>query len=118
MYVPTLYKKRGLPVKAAVCAICLDRTRGRTQLVGMTHGVSVWLCAVHASVEFRSRRGGRDFVVTLQRVWHASGCLTVARRRALEAHLGALRGAPRRRRPGSYAWPGVRGELERRFAAG
>jgi hypothetical protein len=52
-YLPTLYKARRVPTKQAVCAICADRTRGRTQELVMGYGVSVWLCAGHASREFR-----------------------------------------------------------------
>ena len=64
-------------------------------------------------------RSGRDFVLTLQRLWQAHGCLTTARSRALSAHLAALTATPRaRRRPGSYAWPELRRRLEARFAGG
>jgi hypothetical protein len=115
---PTLYKKRGLPLKQAVCAICVERTEGRSQLVRLTHGVTVWLCAGHASPSFRTRRNGRDFATTLERIWHANGCLSSNRRRALEAHLAALRQAPARARPGSYAWPALRREVETRLAQG
>jgi hypothetical protein len=57
-------------------------------------------------------------VVTLQRIWQAHGCLTTARANALQAHLRALRGAQARPRPGSYAWPAIRREVERRLANG
>ena len=119
-YLPSLYKARGLSVKQEVCAICLDRTRGRTELVRLSHGVVLWLCAGHASREFQTRRGGRDFNFTLMRLWRASGCLTLARRRALEAHLAAQQSAAAkpRQRPGSYAWPLLRAKLELAFAAG
>jgi hypothetical protein len=118
MSVPTLYKTRGLPLKQAVCAICVERTQGHTELVHLTHGVSVWLCPGHAGTGFRTKRGGRDFVITLQRIWHANGCLTASRRHALEAHLRALRGHHARPRPGSYAWPALRREVEARLARG
>jgi hypothetical protein len=36
----------------------------------------------------------------------------------LRAHLAALEGPSARARPGSYAWPTLRDEAERRFAAG
>ena len=58
---PTLYKARGVPTKQVVCAICVDRTRGRTERVRLTHRVSVWLCPEHASREFQTQRRGRDF---------------------------------------------------------
>ena len=117
-YVPTLYKTRGVPAKRPVCAICADRTRGRTEQVRLTHGVSVWLCPGHASREFQTQRGGRDFALTLQRLWTAHGCLTASRSKALTAHVNGLRERAARRRPGSYAWPELRRALERRFATG
>jgi len=115
---PSLYKARRVPTKQTVCAICADRTRGRTQLVRLSYGVSVTLCEGHASREFQRQRGGRDFVLTLQRLWQAHGCYTKARGRALDAHLRALAVRPRRARPGSYAWPRLRREAEALFAAG
>jgi hypothetical protein len=117
-YLPTLYKARRVPTKQPVCAICAERTRGRTQQVRLGYGVSVWLCADHASREFQTQRNGRDFVLTLQRLWEAHGCMTASRGKALTAHLSALRTRPARPRPGSYAWPELRRALERRFAAG
>ena len=117
-YLPTLYKARKVPTKQTVCAICLDRTRGRTQRVEFGYGVSVTLCAGHASVEFLTQRGGRDAVVTLGEVWRAAGCLTTARHKALSAHLAALRPRPERARPGSYAWPKLRLRAEHSFSQG
>lgn len=118
---PSLYKCRGVPVKSPVCAICLDRTRGRTHLRELTHGVKLSLCEGHHSVEFMRSNAGRDFVVTLSRIWNAQGCLTRQRSRALQAHLTAIRTtgcAVVRARPGSYAWPRLRREAEACFARG
>lgn len=118
-YVPTLYKARQVPAKQAVCAICVERTRGRTERLDLGYGVRVWLCEAHASAAFQTQRSGRDFVLTLQRLWDAHGCLTRNRSRALDAHVERLRAQARAtRRPGSYAWPALRREAERRFAAG
>ena len=65
------------------------------------------------------RRGGRDFVRTLMGIWKANECLTLARGRALDAHLERFTGAPPERpRPGSYAWPTLRRSLEARYTAG
>ena len=116
----TLYKARGVPAKRAVCAICVERTRGRTELIDLGRGVTVWLCPDHAGDDFRTRRSGRDFALTLQRLWSAHGCLTRTRSRALDDHLEALRGSgpPGRSRPGSYSWRSLRREAEARFAAG
>ena len=114
----TLYKARGVPVKQPVCAICGDRTRGRTQQLRLRYGVAVWLCGGHGAAEFTRRNGGRDLVATLMRLWQAHGCLTAARNKALEAHLAAVAGTPLRPRPGGYAWPVVRRRAEALFAAG
>jgi hypothetical protein len=84
----------------------------------LTHGVALWLCPQHASRDFQTQRGGRDFVLTLQRLWAAHGCLTANRSRALTAHVNGLRERAARPRPGSYAWPELRRVLERRFATG
>jgi hypothetical protein len=114
----TLYKARTVPTKSPCCAICLDRTRGRTQRVSFGYGVTVWLCADHASVAFLTRRSGRDLVVTLSGVWSAAGAMTSNRHKAMDAHLAALRGRPPRPRPGSYAWPRIRVRAEQLFASG
>jgi hypothetical protein len=118
MYLPTLYKARNVPTKQPVCAICVDRTRGKTQRVGFGYGVEVWLCAGHASAAFQRQRGGRDLVLTLTELWRSNGCLTMARRKALDAHMTALKPRPQRPRPGSYAWPRVRATAEQLFAGG
>lgn len=116
---PTLYKARGVPLKQPVCAICLDRTRGKTQRLELGYGVSVWLCVAHASPEFMSENAGRDFVLTLERLWQACGCLTGPRHRALDAHLKGIRERARvRSAPGSYAWPRLRAEAEAAFLGG
>jgi hypothetical protein len=120
-YLPSLYKARGVPVKSPVCAICLDRTRGKTLERQLTHGVRIWLCEGHHDVAFLRRNAGRDFCVTLMRSWRSHGCFTRARARALDAHLSAIRSGGRptpRRRPGSYAWPRLRREAEQAFARG
>ncbi|MDX6541203.1 MAG: hypothetical protein QOI71_2813 [Gaiellales bacterium] len=87
----SLYKARGVPSKMPICAICLDRTRGKTRERQLTYGVRIWLCEVHHSVEFMRSNAGRDFVVTLMRIWSAQGCLTRARSKALDSHLNAVR---------------------------
>jgi hypothetical protein len=84
---PTLYKARNLPLKRPVCAICIDRTKGRTEEIRLGYRVTVWLCPGHASQAFQTKRSGRDFARTLMGVWQANGCMTQARHRALDAHL-------------------------------
>ncbi len=117
-YAPSLYKARGVPLKQPVCGICIDRTRGRTARVDLGYGVSIWLCAAHASPGFLCGRSGRDLVLTLMRTWQAHGCYTAARRKALDAHLARLRARPPRQRPGSYAWPELRRRVEAACAKG
>jgi hypothetical protein len=114
----SLYKARKVPTKSPVCAICVDRTRGQTRHVRFGYGVTVWLCASHASTRFMTQRSGRDLVVTLMGVWRANGCLTTARHKALDAHLAALKAKPKRAQPGSYAWPKLRAHAEHLFANG
>ena len=63
-YLPTLYKAR-VPTKQPVCAICIDRTRGKTSVHDLGYGVRVWLCVEHGSAEFQQQRTGRDFYATL-----------------------------------------------------
>jgi hypothetical protein len=114
----SLYKARKVPTKQPCCAICVDRTRGKTQRVSFGYGVEVWFCQQHASTEFLTARSGRDLVVTLMGIWHANGCLTAARHKALDAHLNALKAKPPRTRPGSYAWPKLRLRAEQLWHAG
>src|SRR6476646_3686681 len=116
-YLPTLYKAK-VPTKQTACAICLDRTRGKTQQVRLGYGITITLCSGHASVDFLTQRGGRDFVLTMSELWKAAGCLTTSRHKALDAHLRALRPRRTRHRPGSYAWPALRLQAERLFASG
>ncbi len=101
------------------CAICGNSGRGPRTQRHLTHGVAVWLCDTHGSGAFMHRRAGREFTDRVAAVWTASGVLTVRRKQALEAHLRRVRmvGAERDR-PGSYSWPVLRREAERRFAAG
>ena len=54
-----------MSTKGEVCAICVERTRGKTVNVDLGRGVHVWLCQAHASDEFRRRRSARDFAPTL-----------------------------------------------------
>ena len=101
------------------CAICGNSGRGPRTQRHLTHGVAVWLCDTHGSGAFMHRRAGREFTDRVAAVWTASGVLTVRRKQALEAHLRRVQmvGAERDR-PGSYSWPALRREAERRFTAG
>jgi hypothetical protein len=105
--------------KEPLCALCLTPTRERRTQVHLAHGVAVWLCPAHASPEFQRRRAGRDFAHTLGEAWRAAGTLTRRRERALAAHLARVtRRGGTRARPGSYAWPRLRREVEARAARG
>jgi hypothetical protein len=115
----SLYKGQrlgGLPP----CLICAGPGEGPRAQLYLTHGVSVWLCAAHRSPGFLRRRAGRDFFASLHALWQAAGCLGARRTRALQDHLRRVHQAASeaRPRPGSYAWPHLRREAERRFAAG
>lgn len=105
--------------KTPMCAICAGAGEGVRSRHHLTHGVWVWLCEAHRSVEFQRRRGGRDFVASLAAVWGAAGTMTRRHDHALRRHLARVR--PRRdpsELPGSYAWAALRREAERRFAGG
>jgi hypothetical protein len=123
-YYPSAYKNERIPFKGQLCVICALRTRKShpAVLVELTHGVSVWLCPLHASDDFLSMRAGRDFVETMRRIWSAAGCYTKSRSRALDAHLGRLNRRRSRRDeatlPGSYHWKALRNETEHRAAGG
>jgi hypothetical protein len=115
---PTLSTIRTVPARLPLCAICGERTRGQTRQVRMTQGVAVWLCPTHASPEFQRGHAGRDLVDALAALWEAHGCLTAARRRALEAHLALFTERPQRPRPGSHTWAALRRRAEAEFALG
>src|SRR5258706_8407652 len=106
--------------KLPPCLICAGPGQGPRARLFLTHGVSVWLCASHRAPEFLRRRAGRDLAATLAALWSGAGCFGARRRLALEDHLRRVRqpGAGARRRPGSYAWPALRREAERRFGRG
>jgi hypothetical protein len=100
------------------CVIC-GRSGGAERAERyLTHGLSVWLCSRHGSDAYRARGGGEVFVKRLAAMWAGAGALTRRRVRALDAHLTRVGGPPPRPRPGSYSWPKLRREAERRFALG
>ena len=101
------------------CAICAGDGAGGCAEHHLTHGVSVWLCEMHRSDAFLRRRGGCDLVDSLAGLWTAAGRLGTRQRAALATHIRNVRAPPdQRARPGSYSWPRLRAEAERRFAAG
>lgn len=101
------------------CAICGHRGRRRRTLHHMTHGVSVWLCTTHSHETYLQVDAGRRFTRRLEGTWIASGSLTKRRSAALRMHNARNGRTPDgRARPGSYSWPRLRREAERRFAAG
>lgn len=104
---------------ALPCTICGHHGRGAATPHYLTHGLQVWLCLTHGATEFLQRRSGLEFVERLATVWAACGCLTRRKVAALRAHVERMRAAnDGRKRPGSYSWPVLRDEAERRFAAG
>ena len=80
----SFYKARGHG-KLPMCVICGGPGEGGRQLVTLTHGVAVWLCAAHRSAEFMTRRAGRDFAASLMAVFRAAGCHDGRRSRAVQA---------------------------------
>jgi hypothetical protein len=81
--------------------------------------VVVWLCAVHISDDFLGRRGGKEFAERLIAVWVAAGVVSGRRIAAVRTHVRQIQNAMRDRvLPGSYSWPKLREEAERRFAEG
>ena len=101
------------------CAICAGNGAGGCAEHHLTHGVSVWLCETHRSDAFLRRDGGHDFVDSLRGMWTAAGRLGTRQRAALATHIRNVRSAPdQRAQPGSYSWPRLREEAERRFAGG
>jgi hypothetical protein len=101
-----------------VCALCGHAGRGETAEHHMTHGVSVWLCPPHRTAAFLRRRCGRTFTARLEAIWRANGIATSRRLAALHAHRRRMARPSPRALPGSYSWPLMRREAERRFAAG
>lgn len=102
------------------CAICAGVGFGDVAPHDLTHGVRVNLCHHHRSELFQMQGGGEDFASALKAVWCAAGCYTAQREQALVAHMRRLRNIVKtdRDHPGSYAWPRMREEAERRWAEG
>ena len=116
--IKTFYKGPKLG-KLPACAICGGPGRGKRERLHLSCGVGVWLCEAHRDPEFLTRRSGRDLAASLLHVWRAADCLTSKRSAAISSHLRRVAlAAGRKRLPGSYAWPRLRAEAERRFARG
>ena len=105
-----------------VCALCAGpgSSGGGVAPHYLTHGVSVVLCEEHRSDAYQCVCEGQVFAGELAGMWRAAGILAARHRAALTTHLRriAQRRATSRARPGSYSWPWLRVEAERRFAAG
>lgn len=122
MSLPSHYKAEGQG-KGEACLICQTQTRGGAKAVYLGFGEYVFLCPGHASEEFRRKRNGRDFALSIWKASRSAGRMTKARRKALDRIFGELNGpkpdAPtERQRPGSYAWPGARKAVEDACAKG
>ena len=101
------------------CLLCAGPGLGDVVDVHLTHGVQVALCHEHRSDGFRHDHGGTIFTDALRSAWRAAGRLTRRHVAALRAHERRIETAHAERdKPGSYSWPRLRGEAERRFAAG
>lgn len=101
------------------CVLCGHAGRGDVAPFHMTHGIAVLLCRAHREPRFLRRRRGRIFTERLHAAWRAAGAVNQRRLSALATHQRRMHPAPpKRRRPGSYAWPNLRRLAETRFAAG
>ena len=110
---------RRLGAETPPCVLCARARGDERRLRHLTHGISVWLCDLHGGEEFLRRDAGRVFVHRLARVWVAAGALTSRRAEALHAHIRQTRAAGQAAElPGSYAWPELRAEAERRYESG
>lgn len=119
MKAPSDRRLEGEAEGARLCVICGHGGRGPSSLHHFTHGVTAWLCPTHGGPEFLSLRLGLEFVERIGAVWEAAGAFTRRRQRALAAHIRGVHNAHvDRDQPGSYSWPALRREAERRFAAG
>lgn len=113
------YKAEG-QAKGPCCLLCQTRSEGVARAVHLAYGEYVYLCAGHASEEFRRQRGGRDFVHSIWRACQSAGQLSPRRRKALRWLTGQLSAfqnqpaapAPVRARPGSYAHKTARRAVE------
>lgn len=103
-----------------VCALCARATGEDVATHHLTHGITVLLCETHRSDTYLRANGGLRLVSELTGLWAASGALTRRRRAALHCHLQRIQCLEEttRERPGSYSWPRLRAEAERRFSAG
>jgi hypothetical protein len=122
MGLPSHYKLPGQS-RGETCLICQTLTRGPTSLVQFKYGEYVYLCRGHASEEFRTQNGGRDFALSISKASKSAGRLTKTREKALRAiyeEMPAARSVEPvvRARPGSYAWKKARRRVEAAFAEG
>jgi len=84
----------------------------------MTRRIVVHLCRTHRTVEFLSRDDGWEFTDQLEVAWRAHGMASTDRLAALTTHRRVYGPRPdRSHSPGSYSWPHLRAEAERRFGA-
>lgn len=113
---PSFYKLKS-GYRNEPCVLCMTLHRGPTTETYLAYRVTVFLCAEHASLEFRRQRGGRDFDLSMSLAFKAAGCFTENRKRALRYVWDQTRAReesdpPARPRPGSYAWPNLRSLVE------
>lgn len=99
---------------AVPCAVCGEVVH--VAAFHMTRRVVVQLCRVHRSAEFLARDDGWEFTQRMEAAWRSHGVATAQRMAALAAHRRTYgpRAQPSRC-PGSYSWPALRREAERRF---
>ena len=115
------YKGAGVgPSKARRCVACFPRSVAGID-VPLAHGVTIVLCNPHRDVRFIASRGGRDFLASIPSIFEAVGLRGNRYAKAVQSladQVGLRTTATPRRRPGSYAWPGLRACAEAAWASG
>jgi hypothetical protein len=115
------YKGRGAgPAKARRCVACFPCSVAG-EVVPLSRGVTIVLCANHRDVRFIQSRGGRDFLAALSTIFDSVGLTSARYHGAVTDLVNQIRARATptpRRRPGSYAWPRLRAAAERVWEAG
>lgn len=119
----TAYKNRR--ASRCPCLVCQTLTEGEARDIYLGYGVTIRLCARHASIDFIRADSGRHFSLTVHQALRSAGRLTRNHVKALDSFIerhvrpGRRRSdAAERARPGSYAWREIRMRLEERLARG
>jgi hypothetical protein len=115
------YKGRGVgPAKAKRCVACFPCSVAG-EVVPLSHGIVIVLCADHRDVRFIQSRGGRDFLAAFATIFDSVGLTGRRYHEAITRFVDQVRARSTptpRRRPGSYAWVRLRTAAERVWESG